>query len=691
MPRDPRYDILFEPVQIGPVTAKNRFYQVPHCNGQGYRDPSAMIRMRKNKAAGGWAVLCTEQVEIHHTSEITPFIELRLWDDRDLPVFEKLTGVIHGEGALAGIELAYNGMNGPNFYSRETPLGPSHLPIATFTYDPVQARAMDLADIKDLRRWHRNAALRAKRAGFDLVYVYCAHGFSTFQHFLSRRLNHRADEYGGSIENRMRLLREVTEDTKEAVGDRCGVVLRFAMDELIGPEGFTKSEAEEVIGRMGEIPDLWDLTLGSWENDSRTSRFVEEGAEEEFVRGVKRLTSKPVVGVGRFTSPDQMVRQIKSGILDFIGAARPSIADPFLPQKIAEGRIDDIRECIGCNICVSGDMTMSPSRCTQNPAMGEEWRRGWHPEVIRAKESDARVLIVGAGPTGLEAARALGQRGYEVALAEATTVLGGRVALERKLPGLSAWGRVRDYRAHQLAKMPNVEIFYHSPLDAEHVLEFGFERVLVATGAAWRRDGVAHHNTVPIPIATEAEVLTPDDLMAGKRPQAKSVLLYDDDHYYMGGVLAELLVKDGYAVTLLTPATEVSNWARNTMEQFKIQARLIELGVTIVTGRMLSSIGKDAVETACVFTGRGDRREAGATVLVTARLPNDRLYLDLKAREGDWADAGVRAVKCAGDAWAPSTIAAAVYAGRRYAEEMDAPDIGDALPFRREITEMVAD
>jgi dimethylamine/trimethylamine dehydrogenase len=691
MPRDPRYDILFEPVKIGPVTAKNRFYQVPHCNGQGYRDPSAMIKMRENKAAGGWAVICTEQVEIHHTSEITPFIELRMWDDRDLPIFERIAKVVHDQGALAGTELAYNGMNGANFTTRETPLGPSHLPIATFTYDPMQARAMDQADIRDLRRWHRNAAIRAKRAGFDIVYVYAAHGFSVFQHFLSRRYNHRSDEYGGSLENRMRLLREVTEDTKEAVGDTCAVAVRFAMDELMGPDGITKSEAEEVIGRMGEVPDLWDLTMGSWDIDSRTSRFVEEAGEEEYVRGFKALTSKPVVGVGRFTSPDQMVRQIRQGLLDFIGAARPSIADPYLPKKIEEGRIEDIRECIGCNICVSGDMTMSPSRCTQNPAMGEEWRKGWHPEFIRAKESEARILIVGAGPAGLEAARALGQRGYEVALAEATTELGGRVAREQKLPGLSAWGRVKDYRAFQLSKMPNVEIFYDSGLDAAQVLEFGFDQVLVATGSTWRRDGVAHHHTLPMPIAADAEVLTPDDLMAGQRPTGKAVTLYDDDHYYMGGVLAELLQREGFAVTLVTPATEVSNWARNTMEQFKIQARLLELGVAIVTGRIVSAVRKGEIETACVFTGRTDQRASDSLVMVTARLPNDRLYLDLKARETDWADAGIAGVKCAGDAWAPSTIAGAVYGGRRYAEEMDAPPIGDAVPFKREITELLAE
>src|SRR5262249_33132737 len=169
---------------------------------------------------------------------------------------------------------------------------------------------------------------------------------------------------------------------------------------------------------------------GTWEDDSVTARFGEEAEQERYVRGLKALTSKPVVGVGRFTSPDLMARMVREGVLDFIGAARPSIADPFLPKKIEEGRYEDIRECIGCNICVAGDGTIAPLRCTQNPTMGEEWRRGWHPERIRPKRSDARVLVVGAGPAGLEAAQALGHRGYEVTLADRGRALGGRVALE---------------------------------------------------------------------------------------------------------------------------------------------------------------------------------------------------------------------------------------------------------------------
>ena len=186
-----------------------------------------------------------------------------------------------------------------------------------------------------------------------------------------------------------------------------GVVLRFAVDELMGEKGIlAEREGREVLEMLGELPDLWDVNCSDWDNDSITSRFSEEGFQEPYTSFVKQFTSKPVVGVGRYTSPDRMVSLIRKGALDMIGAARPSIADPFLPKKIEEGRIEDIRECIGCNICVASDNLSAPMRCTQNPTKGEEWRKGWHPERISARSGDERVLVVGAGPAGLEAARA---------------------------------------------------------------------------------------------------------------------------------------------------------------------------------------------------------------------------------------------------------------------------------------------
>ena len=675
MARDPRYDVLFEPVKIGPVTARNRFYQVPHCNGMGRAYPSSMAAMRRTKAEGGWAVICTEEIEIHHSADHSPWMGGRLWDDRDIPVLARMCEGIHEFGSLAGAELNYAGMMSANRYSREAPMAPSHIPVATF--DPLQARAMDKSDIRDMRRWHVNAARRAKQAGFDLVYVYAGHQLSTVSHFLSPYRNRRTDEYGGSLENRSRLLREVLQDTKEAVGDTCAVAIRFSVDELMGDVGFTsEGEGRDLIEMIADIPDLWDVNISGWENDSATSRFKAQGYQEEYISFVKSVTSKPVVGVGRYTSPDTMVSLIKNGVMDFIGAARPSIADPFLPKKIEEGRVEDIRECIGCNICVSGDNNFVPIRCTQNPTMGEEWRRGWHPEKIAKKASDASVLIVGSGPSGLECARALGQRGYDVTLADKASEPGGRVALERRLPGLSEWGRVADHRIYQISQMANVTTYLESDMTARSIAEFGADHVVLATGARWVATGVGRENPTGIKVKDGAHIMVPDDVMAGLSPGA-SVTIFDDDHYYMGSLMAEKLRRDGADVTYVTPASMVAAWSHNTLEQHAIHAQLLDLGVHVITSHNLVEIGKGRVHLSCGYSGRQQSVEAATCLLVTMREPQDALYTELTR------ETGIIACRI-GDCLAPSTIAAAVYAGHRFARELDEPAT-EAVPFRREL------
>jgi dimethylamine/trimethylamine dehydrogenase len=680
MPRDPRYDILFEPVKIGPKTAKNRFYQVPHCTGMGSGYPHTLAAMRGMKAAGGWAVVNTEYCSIHPTSDDTPFAHCRLWNDDDIRDLALMTDAVHAHGALAGCELWHGGRVTMNRYSRQGLLAPRE--IASAFVEPAQARRMDKADIRNLLRWQGEAAKRAVIAGFDIVYVYAGHAYLPMQ-FLSRLTNDRTDEYGGSLQNRARLIREMIEETRAAVGDKAAVAVRLNVGELAG---FTDLSAErevcEVVAMLAELPDLWDVQYGDYIVDARSSRFAKEAAQEPYVAFVKSVTSKPVVGVGRFTSPDTMAAQVKRGILDFIGAARPSIADPFLPKKIEEGRPEDIRECIGCNVCIASDYYGVPLRCTQNPTMGEEWRRGWHPEIIAPKSSSETVLIVGAGPAGLECARALGQRGCDVHLAEATKDLGGRVTLESRLPGLSEWARVRDYRVGQIGKMPNVTIYRDSRMGAAEVRESGFAHVVLAAGSSWRRDGFGRSSFTPLPGADGPQVFTPDDVLAG-RDIPGPVLVYDDDPYYMGGAVAEELRKRGQAVTLVTPAALVSEWTIGSQEQPYIQARIIEAGIDIVVSHRLAVIRDGGARLVCAFTERPRTIAVRSVVVVSLRLPNDALYHELTSDSAALAAAGIKSVTRIGDCLVPGTIAAAVHDGHRFAREFGAPPPAD-VPFKRE-------
>ena len=675
--RDPRYDILFEPVRLGPVTTKNRFYQVPHCTGMGWVRPRTLAEMRGVKAEGGWGVVNTEYCSIHPASDDQLHISATLWDDTDVRNHRLMTDKVHAHGALAGAELWFSGSRSANIATRLVSMDVASRPNGVG--HPFQSRAMDKEDIRNLRRWHRNAALRAKAAEFDIVYVYATHGY-LLSHFLDPEANTRSDEYGGTLENRTRLIRELIAETKDAVGDRCAVAVRFAADAKVGEDGQPiLGERQEMFAMMAEMPDLWDINISDYSLEMGASRFVKEGALEPYMHWIKSATSKPVVTVGRFTSPDTMVRWVKSGLTDLIGAARPSIADPFIPKKIEEGRIEDIRECIGCNVCYSGDSLSVPIRCTQNPTMGEEWRKGWHPDRATPRGSDSLALVVGAGPAGLEATRALGARGYRVALAEAGRVLGGRVVREAALPGMREYIRVRDWREGQIAKMTNVEVFRESRLMAEDIRDFGADHVVIATGARWRRDIFTGKRFEPI-ADEDTPVFTPDDIMDGQLPEGP-VVVYDADGYYMGGVIAERLRSAGLAVTLVTPDHQVSSWADHTGEGWRVPGHLMSQGIELVTAQGLSWFDGEVVTLACVHSNRKMTLPAHGLVVVGQRAPVDDLYTALRYDAvGNHTDLPFTLARI-GDCEAPAIIAAATYAGHRYAQELDASvDIDLPMP-----------
>ena len=683
MPRNPRYDLLFEPVQIGPVTARNRFYAVPHAAGMTNSMPHMRAAFRGMKAEGGWGVVCTGYVSIDPASDDAPLPYATLWDDDDVRSHALMTDAVHSHGALAGIELWHGGGSVMNRLSRlptMSPSGTSWMATHVNFMGNQRPRVMDADDIRALLAQQAAAARRARQAGFDIVYVYAGMGYLPYE-FLLPEWNLRTDLYGGSVANRVRIVRELLEVTHEAVAGTCAVALRISLEELRArPSETAASEAHEVVGLLKDLPDLWDVKMDSSPTDCPPSRFAPEGSHEPVIDFVKKVTSRPVVGVGRFTSPDAMVSQVRRGVLDLIGAARPSIADPFLPSKIDEGREAEIRECIGCNICISSWHDSVPVRCTQNPTIGEEWRRGWHPERTPKVASTASVLVVGAGPAGLECALTLARRGYEVSVAEAADDIGGRLRFETRLPGLGTWSRVVDWRRGQLERLSNVNVYRGNRLSADEVLELGSTHVVIATGSRWARL-LYSPLEVPAGLLEGPGVLTPDDVAEGA-PVEGPVVVYDFDNYYMGGVLAEHLARSGHSVSYVTPAGHASAWTIMSNEQPQIHRALFSAGIALHTLSRVTAFAGGAVQLANQFTNAETQLPCRSLVIVGARFANDGLQRELSARSEEVAAAGIRSVTRIGDALAPGAIVHAVYSGHRYARELEAD--AASLVFRRD-------
>jgi dimethylamine/trimethylamine dehydrogenase len=634
--------------------------------------------------------LCTEYAPISLDSDESPLISARFWDEGDADVLSVMCREVHEHGSLAGIELHHSGVHSDRRESRWPAIAPSQIASDQLppSVMPEAPKAMEHEDIRRIQGEWAKAAVRARDAGFDIVYVYGGHSYLPMQ-FLSTFYNKRRDEYGGSFENRARFWLETLEVVREAVGQDCAIACRIAIDAL-GPAGVSVTEGVEFIRLADRMVDLWDVNVGSivdWGKDSGSSRFFGAGYQLEWSGKARQATRKPIVGVGRLTNPDQMAEIIRSGQWDIIGAARPSIADPFLPQKIWEGRLDEIRECMGINSCTSRSDWGGHLGCAQNATAGEEYRRGWHPErFTQAKNANRDVLVVGAGAAGMECAIVLGKRGLRrVHLVEAEAEIGGTMRWIPQLPGLGEWKRFVDYRRIQLAKLANVDVHTGTRLTVEDIRDYGADIVIIATGARWAGDGLnaVTHDSIPGADASFPYVLTPEQVMiSGKRPPGQRVVVYDCEGYFMAAGLAEKLAGEGYQVDLVTVLETISPHSDETLEGSLLRQHLHDVGVA-----MRCNVSLDAVyEGTLQCSSFGDRVEvrADAVVLVTQRLSNEELYLELRAANESLRSEGVEALYRIGDCLAPRLLADVAFDGHRLGREIDSDNAAIPLPYLRE-------
>lgn len=662
-----RYDVLFKPIRIGPKTAPNRFYGLPYATGPALElNPPAAAAHYGTRAEGGWGVITCG--ECTFTAE-SRWFGISIATDEEARGLAVLPEAIHEHGALASLELSHPGAISSPLELRVPALAPSQFQFDAAFFGRTIPKALEKHEIRRIQDQYVEAAIRARDIGFDLVNVYGGHS-NLFMQFLSPFYNQRTDEYGGSFENRARVWRETIERVREAIGDDCGVVARIAVDSL-GPAGIELDESLAFIRDNDHLVDLWDCVIGSLENsrlDLTPSRVYPEGYALEWSMRAREATTKLLAANGRLTSADLMATLVSDGTLDLVAAARPGIADPFLPAKIREGRFADIAECIGCNQCAQRQYAGSLG-CTQNPTAGEEFRRGWHPERFDAPaDTSLPVLIVGAGPAGMEAAVVLGRRGFEVVhLVDERTEMGGHLRWFSELPGFRPWARAIELREQRIERLPNISIELGKRLDAATILEYQAAIVVIATGAAWSPDGITFATHAPIPGAdsTQPHVITPEQLLLeGKAPLGTRVVVVDGEGELVGCALAQHLQTLGCTVDVVSPWPVIAMHAEHSGEAPILRREIVAAGGTLHPASLVTGIGADAVAIVDEFD-RETVIACDSVVLATQRCSREDLYRQLVDDPAALAEAGIVAVHRIGDCIAPRLLAEATFDGHR--------------------------
>ena len=675
--RDRRHDVLYEPVVIGPKTARNRFWSTAYATGWRMDQVELEVAHRGMRAEGGWGVVIVGEVVFDDHAR-NPWLEgLELMTNDDVKKLSRIADAVHAHGSLAGAQLAHLGAGADPRIDRIPSLAPSQMQGDGLFFSKAIPKEMDLDDIRAVQQKWIAAARRARDAGFDIVEVHAAHGYLPTQ-FLTPYHNRRTDGYGGSLANRARFLREVLEGVREAVGSEVVVSVRYPIEGR-GVSSLPVDDALQVAAMLDHLVDVWDLAIGSLataDHDLTPSRLYPEGYALQWHRRMREVTQKSVVGTARLTDPDLMASVIASGDLDFIGGARPGIADPFLPRKIEAGQFARVRECIGSNHCARSS-ALGHMGCSQNPTTGEEARRGWHPEDLPPRPTEApSVLVVGAGPSGLEAATTLTRRGFDmVHVVDAAPEVGGHMRWFRKLPGFTPWGRVIEHREALLREYPGATFVANTRLTCDDVLAYGAEVVIVATGAPWARTGVSWLDNEPIPGADASlpNVATPEQLMLeGKKLPGTTTVIYDCEGDVTAIALAQALQAQGRQVQIVTPFADVAGAGNQDNVGPVLRGEVIAAGGTLTPATVLLEVTADGA----VLAGEGDvvsTVPADGVVLVIRRESDDALYQQLLALGSErLAEAGIREVHRVGDCVAPASLADAIFAGHRIARDLGA-------------------
>lgn len=652
-----RYPHVFSPVRLGPVQVNNRFYFSPH--GVPYQVASGptdlFVAYHVERARGGCALM------FHSTSVIpkrdggmsSPYLR------ESVPNFAAAAQAVHDAGAKFFAQIHYARVGNRWRYEAGSGAAPMFAPSPMQMFDDFHVTyEMSAASIKKVIEAHRICSANLAEAGYDGIQVHCAHAMLV-EAFLSPYFNHRTDEWGGSLENRMRFLVECLHAAREGAGPRLAVGIRYNVDEMVSG-GLDQSDTREILERLVEMKllDFVDMDVALEPQQfplGMPSYFVDGHVYEGFVRGVRSAAGEvPVLSVlGRVTSIAQAERAISEGVCDLVGAARGLMTEPDLVKNALEGREQDSRTCLACDICLTNGHGVFG--CAINPSTGRE--RFWSERTLVHSSRRHKVVVVGAGPAGMEAARVAAKKGHDVVLFERRQRIGGQMCLWASLPGRQIFATTPAWYERQLSQV-GVDVRTGVEATASMVLSERPDAVIVATGSRYLRTGESGFMPQPIPGHDRRFVYTPESILEEGVRLKGQILVLDEEGINTAAGIAEILAADGARVRLVT------RWLQPVqhMDAFEfvfVIPRLRNLGVELQTMRYVKEIGDGTVTTFDVFTNEERTDPVDAVVLATARGSAGTLGKEL---EGKFSQ-----LFLVGDALAPRGLSEAFYEGHRFA------------------------
>jgi 2,4-dienoyl-CoA reductase-like NADH-dependent reductase (Old Yellow Enzyme family) len=629
-----QFRYLFTPIRVGPFTMKNRIMVAPHgpmMGKDGVCDEEFIhYEIEKARGGAGWVSMSVGYTEprdvIFQKANGGHYDRHKwLWKKEVIPGFKRTTDGVHEYGARCSFQIYSMTLGNKR--------GPSAIPCGAFAdqmWEPVTKE-----DIKRYMEYHAICCQNLMEAGFDGVDIHDHSGL--LSDMLSGSMNKRTDEYGGSLENRVRLTMEVIDLTRKVIGNEKTIGYTLVVDDLL-PGSIVPEEGIQLAKWLDEDKKVDYMICGiGREVQSMHMYFgplyLPPAWQLAHVEQVKEVVKNiPIIAVGRFNDPMIAESAIAEGKADIIAMARPLIADPELPNKAREGRLDDIRPCMGCNFCISYMYNGQPIRCQANPTVGmEEW--GWGIGSIKSASAKKKVVVIGGGPAGMECARVAGLKGHDVTIVEKADELGGQALLAEKLPGREELGGLIRWQKIQLPQA-GVKVVTGTEAKAQMVLDMKPDAVVVATGATWMRNGFNGGSFLEVPGWQQDNVFSVDEIVSGTANIGKKAFVWDSRGDVVASGIAEILADKGCEVEFATPFPNVGSL--NLLldcTYMHIIPRLLNKGVVISPETFIVMLVEKTVTVLNIHTmATREITDVDTVVLVTGKDPVDNLYNELEGK-----------------------------------------------------------